>query len=610
MLENQTQLWDEYFDSISIMLLLLDKKGEIIKCNKSFRRYIRKPIEHINGKYLWQLLLNTQEKPKKCLLDTIEITKKRSSTQFKIQNKWIKISIDPIWDKKKTIKNLSVVLKDVTEQRNNFHKLEISEAKYKDLVESANIAIASDDENGNLLYYNKQFAGLFGYTMDEMKSLSHNNLVHPDDLQKVHKIHKRRFHNKKILAQYEFKGIKKDGSIIYIDISVNEIINENGEVIGTRSYLRDITENKKAEENIKIFAHTIESISESVAITNKNNEIIYVNNAFLELYGYTMDEIIGKTPELLRTENDKGKLTKTIFTKTISGEWNGEILNKKKDGSIFPIELSTSVIHDQENNKIALVGIARDISEKKKFISELENALEKSRESDQLKTAFLCNISHEIRTPLNGILGFSKLIIKNDIKNENKKKYAEIIDESSVQLLDIIKDILDISNIQIGALKINKIKFDLNILLYEIYENFKLKFEHKNLNFNLRINLFDNEVPIITDKQRLAQVISNLLSNTLKFTDTGCVEFGYKVKNNDYEFFVKDTGIGIAKKLHDSIFDHFRQAEINYTRQFGGLGLGLSISKGLVNLMGGEIWMKSTIRKGSVFYFTIPISEK
>ena len=481
------------------MLLIVNIKGEAIYCNKAFRRYIRKPGNKILGKNLWNIIWDVNKKTNKCLLDAVEINKKRPFVEINVKNKWLKISADPILDTNRNLKNIIIVVSDITERINNLRELEVRENKYKDLVELANVAIASDNKDGKLIYFNKQFADLFGYSIDEIYTLSHNDLVHPDDLEMVSKIHNSRFKGEKILSRYEFRGIKKDGSIVYIDISVNEKIEANGEIVGTRSYLRDITE-------------------------------------------------------------------------------------------------------------------------KKKFIEELERALEKARESDRLKTAFLSNISHEIRTPLNGIMGFSKLILKKDITNKDKKTFAEIIDESSNQLLYIIKDILDISNIEIGSVKIYNIKFNLNDLLSDVYEHYKMIFKNKKIDFSLKYDKYDEPVEMNSDKGKLKQIISNLLNNALKFTEKGHVDFGYKIIKNFVEFYVTDTGIGIEKELHEKIFDCFRQAEIDYTRRYGGNGLGLSISKGFIEVLGGKIWLKSTVNNlpdlpvrqagdktgGTTFYFTIP----
>lgn len=252
--------------------------------------------------------------------------------------------------------------------------------------------------------------------------------------------------------------------------------------------------------------------------------------------------------------------------------------------------------------------LVRDITDRKLAENELILAKEKAQESDRLKTAFLANMSHEIRTPMNAILGFSKLL-EEDLTKEDQKEYTDIIRLKGIELMSIIDDVIDISKISCGQLSLVNSWFNFNYLideLFKIYEKEKVLKEKNNIQIKFTKAL-DNSVSILhNDYIRLKQVFNNLLGNALKFTSEGEIVFGYELSEGYINFFVSDTGKGIAQDKISIIFERFRQEEENYTRKFGGTGLGLTISKGLVELMGGEIRVDSEECKGSKFTFSIP----
>lgn len=232
-------------------------------------------------------------------------------------------------------------------------------------------------------------------------------------------------------------------------------------------------------------------------------------------------------------------------------------------------------------------------------------AKEKAEESDQLKTAFLHNISHEIRTPMNSIVGFSEFINEPNLRSQKRKEFTKIIVKSSNQLLSIISDIVNIATIEAGQAKVSEKEVDLNTTLRLLQAQFIPQANEKNIDIKLTHLLPDNEVRILSDETKLIQILTNLIGNALKFTRKGVINFGYKKCGNELEFFVQDSGIGIPPEMHEEIFKRFRQVETNSTRQFGGSGLGLSISKAYAELLGGRMWMSSEVGKGSTFYFAI-----
>lgn len=238
-------------------------------------------------------------------------------------------------------------------------------------------------------------------------------------------------------------------------------------------------------------------------------------------------------------------------------------------------------------------------------LDELRIARDKAEMSDKLKTAFLANMSHEIRTPLNGIMGFAEMLRKPDLSQKKRNHFVELISKSSHELLSIINDIIDISKIEAGETEIREDIVNLNYFMLDIYHFFKSTAAMSNLDFYLIRGLNDNQSIIKADTAKLQQIINNLISNALKFTHEGSIEFGYHRRDDFLEFFVHDSGIGIAPELDKVVFERFRQADMSITRKYGGTGLGLSISKAFTELLGGKIWYKSS-NKGTTFYFTIP----
>ena len=241
---------------------------------------------------------------------------------------------------------------------------------------------------------------------------------------------------------------------------------------------------------------------------------------------------------------------------------------------------------------------------------ELITAKEKAEESDRLKTAFLQNMSHEIRTPMNAIMGFSRLLPINFNNREKLESFSKIIDLRCNDLLDIINDILDISKIESGQSTISVEHFNINELFDELklfFTDYKGRINKQHINLFFRPALDDSLLTIKTDKIKLKQIIINLVSNALKFTQTGSITCGYNQENNKLQFYVKDTGMGIPSDKHDFIFDRFSQLKHPTLQNLGGTGLGLPIVKGLVGLLGGNVWLESECDKGTTFYFTIDL---
>ena len=259
-----------------------------------------------------------------------------------------------------------------------------------------------------------------------------------------------------------------------------------------------------------------------------------------------------------------------------------------------------------------IMGIIKDVSNLMLIENELKEARNRAEVSDRLKTSFLANMSHEIRTPMNGILGFANLLRDPEINEDKKDLFLKHIDQSSNQLLNIIDDIIDISKIESGQLKISNKPVFINQVMDEIYSSFFHRIRgdapgQKLVDFKLEKEIASSEFTLVADDFRLRQIFNNLIGNAIKFTKKGHITFGYTLNNRHIEFFVSDSGIGIPHNKKRLIFDRFGQVNEERTLQPSGTGLGLPISKSLVDLMGGEMWVESDLGKGSTFFFTLPL---
>lgn len=287
------------------------------------------------------------------------------------------------------------------------------------------------------------------------------------------------------------------------------------------------------------------------------------------------------------------------------------LLINEKDGVVM---LNKNLEKEIEEQTKYLVRVNKDltseIKNKKKIESSLFRSKEKAEESDRLKTAFLANMSHEIRTPANGILGIAELMKNNKLSEEEKNEYLDIIILSGKLLLNIVGDILDISQIEANQIDIKKKPIDLDLLMKKIHENAnneKCIKDKEHLEIILKPENKTCNKCIKADYFQLTKVLNNLMFNAIKFTQKGSVEFGYKKKDEKtLLFYVKDTGIGFPKEKEKLMFERFTQIEDAFTRRYGGTGLGLAISKGLIEMMDGKIWVEAEMHKGSTFYFTIP----
>ncbi len=328
----------------------------------------------------------------------------------------------------------------------------------------------------------------------------------------------------------------------------------------------------------------------------------YINKKSDEIIGYSEYDLFPKTEASTYLKSDQQIIETLVPERTTN--WI-----EYTNGHRFLFYTLKTPYFDSDNNLLGIIGISRDITEMEETRQRLILAKERAEESDRLKTAFLANMSHEIRTPMNAIIGFSDLLSEEDLSQEDKNDFISKIKIAGRSLMTLINDIIDIAKIEAGQLKISESPCDINQILTDLlgtFEEMKNASGKKGISLNLILPEEKNQVIALTDPMRLQQIFSNLLSNALKFTEFGSIEFGYTNQNNTLSFYVKDTGIGILRSKQKLLFQRFSQLDPSTTRKYGGTGLGLAISKNLVDLLGGSIGMESNPGKGSLFYFTLP----
>jgi PAS domain S-box-containing protein len=470
------------------------------------------------------------------------------------------------------------------------------------------------DSDMNIVEANERAVETYGFQRDKLIGMNVNEIRTPEEVPQLAK-HVEELNNKGS-SYIETVHKRSDGTTFPIEISAYTV-----EVEGARFYQsigRNIAERKRAEEEMKESNKKLSTIINNLrgVVFRCNNDaewtMQYISDGIYELAGYLPNEFIGNKIRSFTSIIDP------LDIKRVSDE----IHNALSTGYLYTIEyrIITSAGlkrwvwergrgYYESDKLVALEGFISDITDRKRIEEELIRARDKAEQSDRLKTAFLHNISHEIRTPMNAIVGFTTLLDSPETTDESRRQYIDIIYQSSNQLLSIITDIVDISNIETGLVKVSRTDVDLNILIRNLYEQYRLRAQQQGLVLQFTSHLDDDQSTVLTDETKIIQIFSNLLNNALRFTREGRIEFGYVLRGDTVEFFVSDTGIGIAPEHQVKVFDRFYQVETPSSKQFSGTGLGLSISKAYVELLGGSIWLISTPGEGSLFCFSIPYTK-
>jgi PAS domain S-box-containing protein len=599
------------------IILLIDNDLNIVEANDraiEFYQYTREELigmklEKIRApETLSQLTghLNKVDENESATFETVHRRKDRTIFPIEISSRVVMIE---------GLKYYQTIGRDITERKKAENTLIESEQRFRKIFEESPFSILMTGKDFGILRANASFCNLIGYTEEELKLFTFRNFTHPDNIP----------HDEisllKLIAggipiyQAEKKYIRKDGVIIWGSTTVSIIRNNRDEVQFFLVMIENITSRKKAadelDSSVSLLKATLESTEDGLLVVDYTGKIVQFNQKFIEMWRIP-HEIIERGEDTAALEYVKNQLVNPESFMDIvehlyneSDSTNSDIL-EFADGRIFERYSQPQKINGKS---VGRVWSFRDITRRKKAEADLIAEKERAQESDRLKTAFLHNVSHEIRTPMNAIIGFSTLLNDPELTAEERNQYIEIIFQSGSQLLSIINDIVDIANVESGQAKANMSEFNLNAALKSLCEQFSITGKKNNVSISMEASLTDEESTIITDHTKLIQILSNLINNAIKFTRDGRVDFGYVKKEKSLEFYVKDNGIGIPPEYHSRIFDRFYQVDSAVSRQYSGAGLGLSICKGYVELLGGTIDVESESGKGTNFRFTIPYSK-
>ncbi len=532
------------------------------------------------------------------------------------------------------------------------------------VLNAARDAIIATDEHQSIILFNQGAEKHFGYSADEVIGKPLNVLL-PSSMAEIDTRYISNFLNadqtiRQMNEEVELFGRRKDGTIFPCEASVSKTKYSDKTVIV--NVLRHMNKRKKELESHREKNEYLENLLDysnvPIIAWNVQNEIIRFNKAFESITGRNEKYVIGKSLEILFPPSSR-KSSMELIRKTLGGErleaveinihhvdgtihtllWNSATImsadRKTPLGTIaqgmnitqrkqteeefqrliesldYELKEKNRQIEEKEKLETLLMSDNKELiiqnEEKEKRTAELIVAKEIAEESDKLKTAFLQNISHKIRTPLNGIIGFSELLNQEDLNAEEIKEFTGLIAQSGKRLIEIVNNVLDISKIKNGQFKIEQKPVLINSVFSDLLNFFLPVTKAKNIVLNFH-NPDNENITIFSDQAKLTQILTNLISNAVKFTKSGNIDCGFEIKDSFVQLYVKDTGVGIPHEMYDRIFNQFVQSEPSLTNDIDGAGLGLSIAKGLVELLGGKIWVESVVDSGSTFYFTLPYS--
>ncbi len=511
-------------------------------------------------------------------------------------------------------------------------------------------AVLLVDLNGNTKYVNVKFTEVFGHKLSEITNIKEwwtadgfdGHLSEQDELWSslVNKLNSETFSVEYHLKRKNVKDIhieyRKLKNSIFLNINDVTHVKQFSSKLGNNQSIDGIVENalqiinddnNKNNDNKIALIESEERMSSifdnapvAMLLLNEKREVLQINKKGLLYLRKSKEESInlpfGDVYNcLISFNNEEGcgageQCKKCLIKKTVEDTFKTGKTHFKVDVSVNTLEgkrffhLSTAQLN--LNNRKEILASIDDITNRKSIELELKISKRQAEESDKLKTAFLQNMSHEIRTPLNGILGFLGLLNNNDISDEEKDFYFNVINESSNQLLSIVDNILSLSRLENEKMEVHSYEVNLNSIIEDLFLVYNTKAKEKDIFVKTYKGLSYNDSEVFSDSSKIQLILENLLNNAIKFTNEGYIKYGYYLEEDQIVFFVEDTGIGIEEIYFNKIFERFQQIDYDLNRKYGGTGLGLTIAKGNVELLGGKIWLKSKPNEGTTFYFSIP----
>lgn len=526
--------------------------------------------------------------------------------------RYFEILYNPIKDENGKVIGVSVFAKDITETKRAAAKLEQQEKEFHSLFNEALTGDFISTAGGKIIVCNPKFLKIFNFESKEeaynvpVELLYRNQAERSDILERVK--------NEGKIENFELEMVTRDGKDIYILGNIVGQFDDEGKLEKIIGYLSDITEQKATFDKVLQLSKAVEQSPVTIIVTDTDGNIQYINQKGVEVTGFSLEEIIGKNPSIFSSGKMKKEDYKELWNKVKSGnEWRGEFHNKKKNGELYWEFASISPIKNDKGQTTNFLAIKEDITDRKKNVQELIAAKEKAEEINKIKSVFFCNLSHELRTPLVAILGFAD-ILSSTLEDESEQSMALSILQGGKRLLNTLTSLLNLSELESLKDNIKLNQLDINILCKDLMKQRRLNTKKSNVNY---INEFEEESLVINSNSRMIrEALEHLLNNAEIFTEEGFIILK-TYKKNLPELGAKlgviqiiDTGIGIPIEKLNVVFEEFRQASEGFSRKFDGIGLGLTLTKKYVELMGGSISVESQLGRGTKFTISFPISEQ
>lgn len=602
----KAQEFSNLFNSSPDLFCILNEKVEILTINNAVYDLMGYNVEDCIGLNIAKFVFvedratvleiankNLKQKSKQFDIETRVLTKNK-------QIKWVS------WNAVTKNRTWFVTGRDVTKYKETVQQLK----QLSTVASKINNGVVISNPQNNVTWVNNAFTNITGYTLEDLEFQKLGDVIIGAN-SNIDIIEKARIETKnKKSFSVELLAYRKDGNPIWLSIFNTIILDQKGEVESLIEIVVDITERKEVEEQVKLLSLVASKTENGVSISDKTGRVKWINEALTKLLGYELSELEGKRAgDVVKgpdTNIKKLNEARTAARKSIP--YNLELKVYKKDGTPVWVSVSNTPILDASGNVEREIEIINDISERKQAEIQLLEAKEQALQLSKAKEMFLSVMSHEIRTPLNAVIGLTH-VLQQEEKLESQVQSLNLLAFSSDNLLNLINDILDLSKIEVGKMDLEATSVNLNDLLKDIVDSLSFKANENGIDIKYEIA---NDVPalIMADKTRLYQIFINLINNALKFTKKGFVKVNVSLvsiqKNQTkIHFEVEDSGIGIAENKLESIFETYTQAETDTARKYGGTGLGLSITKKLIELYNGKIKVKSTLGKGTVFYFDL-----